>query len=98
MIENIKPRSLTKIERGHLRRAGVWMNAIVDAWNMGEAPWAYDENGSITMQIQMPFFNALTEKSTDEDHERATLNAANAVQELARCHGIDPKRHKWHGR
>ena len=81
---------MDKAERGHIRRLGLWMNAIADAWNMGQAPWAYDAGGSVAMQAVAPIFAAA-------GHE-AARRAADVVQELARSHGVDPLIHRYHGK
>lgn len=50
-----------------------WMNAIADAYNRGEADWAYPNGVSLTVQV----YNRTDPKFADE-----------AVVELAMSHGI----------
>lgn len=28
-----------------------WFNAVANAWNAGEAPWAYDAAGSVAVRV-----------------------------------------------
>lgn len=62
----------------------IWMNAIADAWNMGEAPWAFDERGSVAVRLWCSVY------ATVEDEMLAT----EAVRDYALERGVDPKRHK----
>ena len=40
----------TADDRAQLKRVAFWLNAILDAWSMGEAPWAYDSAGSVAVR------------------------------------------------
>lgn len=66
----------------------IWMNAIADAWNMGEAPWAFDERGSLAVRTWSEVFSR-TASETD---------ATDAVVELAQTRGVDPRVHRVHAR
>jgi hypothetical protein len=67
-----------------VKRVAKWFNAITDAWNMGEASWAYDERGSIAVRTWCEAY----------DRGVGIDGAAFAVENLAQSHGIDLKRHK----
>ena len=76
-------------DRKHFDRVKFWLNRANDAWAMGEADWLRDERG----------FNILA------GHVEAGIRAgdaweviANFVEKFALGRGIDPKRHKWHGK
>lgn len=75
----MKPRPWPKL-------LSIWMNAIADAWNMGEADWAFEDGQSVAVRLWSQRFEA----TGDE------MRATEAVRDLAMAHGIDPKRHKVH--
>lgn len=76
-----KPRDWAKL-------LSIWMNAIVSAWNMGEADFVYYEGRSVAVAKW-----AQTFAETGSEQE-----ATDAVVTLAKGYGIDPKRHKVHAR
>lgn len=76
---------MTDADRKQMRRLAIWMNAMTDAWNMGEAPWLYTDGNPIKI------FNAALETSGGR------LEAAvDAVVSFAVERGIDPRRHRLH--
>jgi len=67
----------------------IWMNAAVDAWNMGQASWLFDEQGhSVLTRLWAGTF----ERTGDE------LIATEAVRDMAQQHGVDPKIHRVHAK
>lgn len=61
-----------------------WFNAVGDAWNRGEAPWAYNKQGHSAIVRMWSYVNA-------RDGEDA---ADRAVVQYAQQMGISLKRHK----
>ena len=62
----------------------IWMNAIGNAWNMGDASWAFEDGQSVAVRLW-----AKTFAETGDEYA-----ASEAVMKLAQEHGIDPKVHK----
>lgn len=73
-----------KPQRAWPKLMSIWMNATADAYSMGEASWAYDDQGSPTIRLWVEVF----ERTCDE------MKASEAVRDFATERGIDPKRHK----
>lgn len=74
-------------DRKALRRIGFWMNRTNDAWSMGEANWAKGPNGDLLSKIANDFLVV-------DDY----AEALRAVEHICKSHGIDPERHRWHGK
>lgn len=68
----------------------IWMNAAVDAWNMGQADWLFDQGNRSTLLVRV--WASVFEQTGDE------LRATEAVVAYARAQGIDPKIHRVHAR
>lgn len=67
----------------------IWMNAAVDAWNMGEADWLFSHEGrSVLVHLWSHTF----------DRTDSEMMATEAVVAYARSQGVDPKIHKVHAR
>lgn len=81
--------TMSKAEAAQWKRAGVWHNAIANAWNMDQAPWAYSapDGGSLSMWIATKVY-----KDTGDPKKMA-----DAVEALAKEHKINPRVHRWHG-
>jgi hypothetical protein len=69
-----------------LKVIGWWSNRANDAYAMGEADWA--ANGFV-MKLASDCYDG-----TEESLKRLALQ----LPEYCTTRGIDPKRHKWHGR
>ncbi len=76
-------------ERKHFDRIKFWCNRANDAWAMGEADWVKMEKGSDLLSWYVTLL--LDAGDTTED-------IANFIEVVAKARGIDPKRHRWHGR
>lgn len=67
----------------------IWMSAAVDAWNMGQATWLFDEQGSVLVRLW---------SSVYADTPGNEMLATEAVRDHARERGVDPKIHRVHAR
>jgi hypothetical protein len=76
-------------ERQHFDRVKFWCNRANDAWAMGEADWVKDSKGH---DVPSAWVVALFEL-----HQSWEI-VADLLMSLCKNKGIDPKRHKWHGR
>jgi hypothetical protein len=66
----------------------IWLNAMTAAWNMGEAPWLYDRGRNVAVRG----FCYVLDRTGDLEM------AVESVVLKGREEGVDPKRHKWHGK
>lgn len=75
--------------RDWVKLLSIWMNAVVSAWNMGEADWAFDGDGrSRVVRVWSSVFAGCGSEQ----------EATDAVVAIAKGEGVDPKRHKVHAR
>lgn len=66
------------------RKLSIWMNAVADAWNMGEADWAYPNGRSAAVK-----FWSRAYRMTGNEQAATDVFVAWAQE-----HGVNPKRHK----
>ncbi len=84
---------MSKADRKHFDRIKFWCNRANDAWAMGEADWVKNDPATgfkgdlLSRYVEI----GLQAGDTLED-------IAKFIENVATVRGIDPKRHKWHGK
>jgi len=84
-----EPGPILHKERKDWDRIKFWLNRANDAWAMGEADWLNNEIGSNLLSSYVEA--GLRAGDTIKD-------IAFFIENVATGRGIDPRRHKWHGK